>query len=415
MLSRILIYIFLCILCTIGIATIMNAPGLPNQAQLALSSGREISSNGRLYLNGSWYSLDLKLEVAITYQQRAIHALLGRPNLSEIARHHRVDFGFVKKIEEELWLYNRVLSPEEIRANADRPVGPGSIALCQYDFFIIMRLYWKDPSRGVKSYRDHLHLFTGKRVSEDTIRRVFEDGFLYKGTRIKPNLIPLDKFKPANVVSAYNFLTTVFTLTPEKIIFVDEKSFKAQEVVSKYVRRDPTTGIVPSMLVDSDFRNTVAALGFLSINRRKYHPLWYRIHTGSNNMEEFRDACLAAFEDGFFEEYDVVVADGASIHNDVEDMFWQVGKVLFIFLPTRTPEWNPIELIWQLSVVRLAKLPLDAIKRLREEEGGGKKVVIKAIQNEFDAITFDDAEKAYASCYSFFPQWRALRDRAMNL
>ena len=76
---------------------------------------------------------------------------------------------------------------------------------------------------------------------------------------------------------------------------------------------------------------------------------------------------------------------------------------------------NPIELIWQLSVVRLAKLPLDAIKRLREAEGGGKKVVIKAIQNEFDAITFDDAEKAYASCYSFFPHWRALRDRAMNL
>ena len=43
--------------------------------------------------------MDLKLEVAITYQQRAIHAPLGRPNLSAIARHHRVDFGFVKKIE----------------------------------------------------------------------------------------------------------------------------------------------------------------------------------------------------------------------------------------------------------------------------------------------------------------------------
>lgn len=169
---------------------------------------------------------------------------------------------------------------------------------------------------------------------------------------------------------------------------------------------------MPSLLTESDFRNTYSITSFCSINRRKYHPLWYRIHTGTNGKQEFWETSLAALRDGYFEEYDVVVADCATIHNDIEDLFWQVGKVLFIFLPTRTPEWNPKELNWQLLLQRLSRLPLDAIKTMREENGGGQDVILAAIKEELDGFTFDDVEKNYAKCYDFFPHWRALRDKA---
>ena len=138
----------------------MDGRGLPTRAQLALSSGREISSNGRMYVNGAACDIEIKLAVADTYQRIARERRLVRPNHSEIAILHSVDPKFVKKVEEELWCHGRVLSPQEIRGNADRPIGPGSISLSQYDFFIIMRLYWENPSRGLKSYTDYLWLMT---------------------------------------------------------------------------------------------------------------------------------------------------------------------------------------------------------------------------------------------------------------
>ena len=107
---------------------------------IAVSSGRVVNKHGRLYKNGSAYSMDLKLEVADEYQQSSARCGGGRPNLSQIAAKFNVHWNFVKKIEDELRKYYRVLPPEEIRANQDRPVGPGSQSLCQFELFIIVRL-----------------------------------------------------------------------------------------------------------------------------------------------------------------------------------------------------------------------------------------------------------------------------------
>ena len=107
---------------------------------LAISAGREISHRDRVYNNGAAYSIELKVEVAITYQEM-VPGGGGLPNYTAIADIHRVDPGFVKKVERELFVHGRVLSPEEIRANADRPIGPGSQTLCDHELFIIMMLY----------------------------------------------------------------------------------------------------------------------------------------------------------------------------------------------------------------------------------------------------------------------------------
>ena len=56
-----------------------------------------------------------------------------------------------------------------------------------------MRLCWEDPNRHLLNYRDWLLLLIGNKVSMDI-----------RGSLVKPNLIPLDKFKPENHVRALN-------------------------------------------------------------------------------------------------------------------------------------------------------------------------------------------------------------------
>ena len=70
-----------------------------------------------------------------------------------------------------------------------------------------------------------------------------------------------------------------------------------------------------------------------------------------------------ACSEGFFHGGDILVLDNASIHsvgeNSVlEDWLWMQFGVLVLFLPPRSPELNPIELVWNTMVQRLRTVPL---------------------------------------------------------
>lgn len=239
-------------------------------------------------------------------------------------------------------------------------------------------------------------------------------GFPYKGNLLKPNLVPYDKFKPENQVRAYEYLKALFNLHPEKIKFVDEKHLRGEELFAQKVRRDPCSGLVPIVLVDPDFRNTHNITAFCSINRQNVAPVWYRIHDGSNTQEEFHNTCEKALQDGYFQPYDVLVADNATIHNDIEEMLWQCCRVLVIKLPTRTPEWNPKEKVWRCLVIKLGTTPVTALQEIRQNFRGGKSIVAKAAAHILNGITFDEVRKYYSECYDFFPHWRVLIEDICN-
>ena len=94
---------------------------MPNATKIAITCGRDINCQGKLYNNGSAYSMDPRLEVTNAYLELEKQNG-GRPNLSQIATKFRVDPMFVKKIELEIWCYGRVDSPHEIRASQDQPI-----------------------------------------------------------------------------------------------------------------------------------------------------------------------------------------------------------------------------------------------------------------------------------------------------
>ena len=56
--------------------------------------------------------------------------------------------------------------------------------------------------------------------------------------------------------------------------------------------------------------------------------------------------------------FDVLVVDRAAIHTGgasatLEDWLWDNFRIFMLLLPARTPEWNPIELVWNMFVQRL--------------------------------------------------------------
>ena len=115
-----------------------------------------------------------------------------------------------------------------------------------------------------------------------------------------------------------------------------------------------------------------------------------------------------AGQDGFFEPHDVIVADNATVHREVAEMLWQCYRVLVIFLPTRTCEWNPMELIWQTMVKRMNNRPLCAIRR---EHGYGKNILANTAKHELDRMTTDEVKEYYAKCYSFLKHWKTLSNK----
>ena len=70
-----------------------------------------------------------------------------------------------------------------------------------------------------------------------------------------------------------------------------------------------------------------------------------------------------------------------------------VHKVLVLYLPLQTLEWNPIELIWSLLVSRLKMIPLHALVKYKKD------VAAHAATAILSEMTYDDVCKAYIKCF----------------
>ena len=371
---------------------------MSDAAEFAANHGAVVNRNGGMYLPGRAHSYLKKVEVAHAYQTAASLSPSGRPNLRAVAEQCQVDPSFVVKVEEELWVHGRILHPDEIRLSSDAPIGPGSLTLSSIDELVLLWLREKHPDRILKSYRDWLFYYTGAVVHESTIHRFFHGATPYKGGLVKPNLVPFDKFTVQNEINAREYLLMLMDLNPYKITFGDEKHLKGQELFSRKVRRDPLTGEVPVMWTDPDFRNTYSITGFCSINPNKPAPIWMDIHPECNDTERFIDSVCTALDQGFWDPYDILVLDNAKIHGEViEKLLWQARRVLVIFLPTRSPEWNPKELVWALLVKRLSVYPIHVAR----ERYNNSDVVALLARDILEDMTIEEVMRMYEHCYHF--------------
>ena len=361
-----------------------------SRASQTAPSGISVNIHGSFYKNGSSYDIVKKMEVATVYERLKN----GDPNVSlrKVAREAKVSCGFAKKVIEEADA-GELVDPTTILSS--RKNGPGSRLFTEADEVVLLQLRTANPTRSLASYRRALYQITGTVASEATICKWFLNRFHIKGGLRVSTLVPIDKFSPENVARTAEYVQIISQMDPRRVKFGDEKLLKGTELFNRKVRRCPLTGLVEEIIVDSDFRNTYTIIGLCGIDP-EVPAFDFYLHDGTNDAETFALYIEYAVAIGYLRSYDVVVLDNAAIHlykesQSLGDWLYDNYKILLIFLPTRSPEFNPIEKMWRTLVLRLKSWDLGGPRPYRD-------AAAYAAADIMDSFTHEDVAAAYHDC-----------------
>mmetsp|Transcript_22404 Transcript_22404/g.48509 ORF Transcript_22404/g.48509 Transcript_22404/m.48509 type:complete len:131 (+) Transcript_22404:595-987(+) len=95
--------------------------------------------------------------------------------------------------------------------------------------------------------------------------------------------------------------------------------------------------------------------------------LFVSIEEDTNDAASYMAFIILALLSGYFNRWDIFVLDNWTGHLNaeaamLEDLLWNYAgpdglpmRILVVYLPTRSPELNPIELVFQILVQRLKK------------------------------------------------------------
>jgi hypothetical protein len=195
-----------------GLPRLAEAPFLPEDddlyyidPRLAAQHGLATNGNGGVYLNGVAYPTATKLLLCTHIKRLSDGDDFGSVNVSRIARETRTSRNFVRKVRNEMLENNGdIVDPSLIPSNRAR--GPGAMTFDELDMYVLLMLYFEEPSRTNSSYVERLYMITGTLTSPSTVSRWFNNYFPISGGFRKPNLVPIDKFKQANFWRAQEYL-----------------------------------------------------------------------------------------------------------------------------------------------------------------------------------------------------------------
>ena len=119
------------------------------------------------------------------------------------------------------------------------------------------------------------------------------------------------------------------------------------------------------------------------------------MHNGTNDAAVFVDFVYSMVIDGFLKYGDVIVMENASIHRYreaavLEEILWVDYHILIVFMPARSPELNPIELLWHILVQRLKIVPLNGNHSSERTATAAKEIM--------DQFTHRDVGSCYRKC-----------------
>ncbi len=251
--------------------------------------------------------------------------------------------------------------------------GKGSISISDKDGLILLRMQWENNQHTFHDCRQGLYQATGKLVSWPTICQWFLKANRIKGNVQMLNQVPVDKLKPDNVLRAVEYAELIDMLPTINIKFADEKHLKGQEVFNRYGWRCPLTGELEPVIVDPDFRNLHTIIGCCGIAPDAL-PFYFWMHDGTNDAFTFSEFVYSMVVDGFLRNGDVLVIDNASIHC-YRDSAVLEDKILLIFMPAHSPELNPIELMWNILVQHLRRVPLTGRHTLERNALAAKDIM----------------------------------------
>jgi transposase len=260
------------------------------------------------------------------------------------------------------------------------------------------------PARPNREYVAHLATYYGTVVSTSFISEWFKTRFNHKGSFRKPNLVPLDKFRQENVIRFIEYkLKCQLIYDHSRFCFVKEKHLVNSDSVPKKLRCCPLSGRMDFIAVSGDFREAYNLIACISGNPLKQRPLVYTIGKENGTAAAFVSFCQMMVVSGWLCHDEILVMDNAAIHTggdceDLERFFWDTvldGRplhILVIYLPTRSPELNPIELIFDLFSRRVTSY------RLRHDAGPVDRAIIRYGTQVLNQISYETILRCFRHC-----------------
>ncbi len=360
------------------------------------------NSNGGYYHPGTMYDLPKKTEVADIYMEMYWELYPMKPSRERVAAKARVSPSYAETVIRELTETGHVLDPEELKLQWNKKIGIGAFLTTEEEIFLLS-LRLESPERPNIDYIRQLEEYYGKVVSSGFISDWFKKRFPFRGSFRKPNLIPLDKFKRRNIVRFLEYKQKMGLLCDHTMWnFLDKKHIVNHNALPKKGRADPLTGYIDYIPVTGDFREAYNIFAVISANPAKARPVEYRIDKENGSAATFVLFITALIISGFFKHEEVLVMDNARIHTGgeatgVETLLWETpidGRplhVLVVYLPTRSPELNPIELIFHILTAR--------IRSFRYRMAGPcNKVVVITAKKVFDEMDYGLILRTYIHC-----------------
>ena len=244
-----------------------------------------------------------------------------------------------------------------------------------------MSLWCEAPERPNISYVSLLAQHHGKLISESFISYWFKKRFPHKGSFKKPNMVPLDKFRRGNIARYFEFKAKLALLSDHSVInCLDEKHIVNKDALPTKVRACPMTGYTPYLQVSGDFREAFNIFAVISSNPRKSKAMEHWITKDNGNANSFVMFIKMLIVSKWLLHDEILIMDNARIHTAEEavivmDLLWDTVidgrplRNLIIYLPTRSPELNPIEYVFHILSTRLRSFSYRHIGRQADMAG----------------------------------------------
>jgi transposase len=361
------------------------------------------NGNGGFYQKGRLYLMPKKLEISYLYLDLCYESYPERPSQRELAVRAKISSTYARKIILELTNTGSLTDPEVTNSERVREKEK-SLYLDPAEELFLLALRAENPARPNSDYVAQLYTFYGTMVSTSYISEWYKRRFHFNGSFRKPNLVPLDKFRQENVIRYVEFkLKCQLLFDHSRFCFLDEKHLVNSDTMPKKQRRCPLTGRTEFISVSGDFRKTYNMIACISGNPLKQRHAVFTIGEENGTSESFMYFCLLMVESGWLVHDEILVMDNAAVHTghearDLEQWFWELivdGRplhVLVIYLPTRSPELNPIELVFHIFSRRVRSY------RIRRNGGPVDRAVIRYGSMVMEEMSYETILNCYKHC-----------------
>jgi transposase len=360
---------------------------------------------GGWFQPGRVFTMPKRLDIGYEYLDLCINMWPERPSLRQLASLSKISVSTARRIIMELENTGSLCDQEHTNSQKTRD-REKNYYLERTEELFLLALRAEKPARPNRDYIANLATYSGTVVSSTFISEWFRTRFDYKGSFRKPNLVPLDKFRRENVIRFVEYkLKCQLLFDHSMFCFIDEKHLVNSESVPKKLRSCPISGRMDYIAVSGDFRETYNLIACISGNPLKTMPLVYTIGKENGTAAAFVSFCHMMVVSGWLRHDEFIVMDNAAIHTggdseELERFFWETiieGRplhVLVIYLPTRSPELNPIELVFHIFARRVINY------RLRNDSPGGglDRAIIRFGTQVLNDISYETILKCYQHC-----------------